>query len=293
LPSVHQLELDNRLSAYFGMLRSSFLGDALRRTARNWQTYAAVTGSAMAMATNASAQVIYSGPHRDVTAGPLAVSSYVIGNSARNQGLRATAKVGLKTAGGNPLGVSFRIGVDQFPSDLWVAYAGLNGDGKIGFLTHTTQHNGTTYHHVRKLPFGASIAKASPFNRSSGNLATERFSLAARGAPGSTTALFAGSKVLGKGGWWASRIGFAGFSFSTAPGGIKDYGWIRLGYFVGPDGAANEIEAFDWAYGAAGTPITAGEVPSSTPEPSTGALALLAAGAAGVAALRRRRKAAV
>jgi hypothetical protein len=291
LPSIYHLELENRLSAYFAALRSSFFGDILKRAAGNWQTYATVTGSAMAMATNAAAGVIYSGPHQDVTAGPLAVSSYVIGNSARNQGLRATANIGLKTGGGNPLGVSFRIGVDQFPSAFWVGYAGLHGDGKIGFLTQTTQHNGAAYNHVRKLQFGASVSKAVPFNRSFGDLATQRFVLTGRTVAGTTTALFADKTLFGEGGWPANKTGFAAFSFSTTPSGTKDYGWIRLEYFVGPNGAANEIEAIDWAYGADGTPITAGEIP--TPEPSTSALALLAAGAAGVAALRRRRKAAV
>ncbi len=59
--------LDHRLEAYFATLRSSSLKEALKRSAGNWQIYAAVTGSAMAMVTGASAALIGSGV-RDVTA---------------------------------------------------------------------------------------------------------------------------------------------------------------------------------------------------------------------------------
>lgn len=58
-------DLDRRLKAYFATLRPS-PKDAPRR-AVNWQLYAAVTGSAMAMATSASAATVGSGI-RDVMA---------------------------------------------------------------------------------------------------------------------------------------------------------------------------------------------------------------------------------
>ncbi|HEX4133616.1 MAG TPA: PEP-CTERM sorting domain-containing protein [Bryobacteraceae bacterium] len=62
-------------------------------------------------------------------------------------------------------------------------------------------------------------------------------------------------------------------------------------YTVGSDGLVNSLTAIDWAYQTDGSAILAGDtgIPS-TPEPSTAALALLAMGAAGVAALRRRRE---
>ena len=47
--------LDRRLDAYFASLRSSPLKDALKRSAANWQIYAAMTSSAIAMATSSSA----------------------------------------------------------------------------------------------------------------------------------------------------------------------------------------------------------------------------------------------
>jgi uncharacterized protein (TIGR03437 family) len=60
---ARKLDLDERLEGYFATLRSS----PLRRGAGNWQIYAAVTGSAMAMVTGASAAIIGSGL-RDVAA---------------------------------------------------------------------------------------------------------------------------------------------------------------------------------------------------------------------------------
>jgi uncharacterized protein (TIGR03437 family) len=53
-------DLDRRLDAHFATLRSPSSKEALKRSAGNWQFYAAVTGSALAMATGASASVIQS-----------------------------------------------------------------------------------------------------------------------------------------------------------------------------------------------------------------------------------------
>lgn len=64
-------DLDRRLEAYFATLRTSSLKEALKRSAGNWQLYAAVTGSAMAMVTSASASII-SNSVRDITGEPVA-----------------------------------------------------------------------------------------------------------------------------------------------------------------------------------------------------------------------------
>src|ERR1700689_2458207 len=71
MSSGRKFDLDHRLEAYFATLRSSSLKEALKRSAGNWQLYAAVTGSAMAMVTNASASIIGSGI-RDITGEPIA-----------------------------------------------------------------------------------------------------------------------------------------------------------------------------------------------------------------------------
>jgi uncharacterized protein (TIGR03437 family) len=66
-----KLDLDSRLEAYFATLRASSLKEALKRSVGHWQMYAAVTGSAMAMATSASAQLIES-VNRDIAADSIA-----------------------------------------------------------------------------------------------------------------------------------------------------------------------------------------------------------------------------
>ncbi len=63
--ATRKSDLDQRLDAYFDALPT------WKRTATNWQLYAAVTGSALAMVTNASAQMIASGV-RGINADPVA-----------------------------------------------------------------------------------------------------------------------------------------------------------------------------------------------------------------------------
>src|SRR5215475_8207283 len=59
--SARKSSLDHRLETYFSTLRSLPLKSTLKRKLENWQVYAAVGSSAMAMATGASASVISSG----------------------------------------------------------------------------------------------------------------------------------------------------------------------------------------------------------------------------------------
>jgi uncharacterized protein (TIGR03437 family) len=56
-----KLALDRRLDAYFATLRASPFRERFKRSMGNWQLYAAVTGSAMAMVTSASASIIGTG----------------------------------------------------------------------------------------------------------------------------------------------------------------------------------------------------------------------------------------
>jgi uncharacterized protein (TIGR03437 family) len=66
-----QADLDKHLEAYFATLRSTSLRETLKRRLGSWQIYAAATGSAMAMATSASAAII-SGETRDIPTEPVA-----------------------------------------------------------------------------------------------------------------------------------------------------------------------------------------------------------------------------
>jgi hypothetical protein len=261
MPSKRLLE--NRLTAHFATLRSSSLV-ALKGRAGSWQIYAAVTGSALAMATNVSAGIIYSGPEN--------IKTRTIPNVASSTGgfTFASKTVGIKA------GEDFRIKASQISTHRTkTGRASLIGGGLVGFL-HTGGKNS-----VKMLASGAKISAGA------GN-----FSFAA-GPSYSHVAFEQHAAGGGKftSGWPVGQIGFAGFDFGVSPG-VNDYGWIELEYLEGSDGLADEIEVLGVAYDNTGSVIKAGELPG-TPEPSTGALALLAAGAAGIEALRRRRKAAV
>lgn len=69
--AARKFDLDQRLEAYFATLRSSTPREAAKHGAGNWQIYAAVTGSALAMVTGASASIIGS-ETREVAAEPVA-----------------------------------------------------------------------------------------------------------------------------------------------------------------------------------------------------------------------------
>jgi hypothetical protein len=265
-------ELDNRLEAYATTLRQSSSGELLRRSAEKWPVYAAVTGAALAMASNASASIIYSGIINATAA-------------ASAPGLYRTASafttVHLKNGSGGLLSRTFLLAnlrQQGYSGQLGVAIGG--GASGVGFLLHSST--------VKRLSSGAVISGA-------GNTATSEFANGFVSGPGGiaargnfrTTYGYVGTFDRG----WSQTKGFAAFSFN--PGSGADYGWVRLQFTVGQDGTLDSITAIDWAYQDDGSAILAGDTGiSATPEPSTAALTLLAVGAAGVEALRRRRKAA-
>jgi hypothetical protein len=86
------------------------------------------------------------------------------------------------------------------------------------------------------------------------------------------------------GNWNFSTTGIAGFQL-----GSGNFGWIRLHVESISGKSADKLTAIDWAYEDSGAAIAAGATGSAAPAPAS--LALLATGAVGVAAMRRRRKA--
>ena len=77
------------------------------------------------------------------------------------------------------------------------------------------------------------------------------------------------------------EAGFVGLRFNS-PRGVQN-AWIRIRVDSAPQSIVpGAIEVLEWAYEDSGGPIAAGAVPEPT------GLALLAAGAAGIAGLRRR-----
>lgn len=115
-----------------------------------------------------------------------------------------------------------------------------------------------------------------------------KFVVDANGAANLTpgTSISAGSTFSNRGGNAsvgipAGETGLIGFAFDpdNVPGAQTFFGWVRMS--VG-DNATSDGAIVDWAYDDSGAAIAAGTVP----EP--GSLALLAMGATGLLALRRR-----
>lgn len=109
----------------------------------------------------------------------------------------------------------------------------------------------------------------------------------------------AGSTTLigGLGGNWnggtmsVDAAGFLGVGFNIANGSVTNlhYGWIRVGIGTNASGQPTAMTIYDWAWETAPeTGIVAGLIPEPSPVAD---LALLAAGATGVAAWRRRKQA--
>jgi hypothetical protein len=259
-------QLDTLLEKYFATLAASPALETLKRSAANWHFYAAVTGSAVAMATNASAGVIYS--NTAVPVGPVA-------NVGPGATIDTSAKVHLKTAGGGPNGISFRVGLFQ---------SGANESGSA------LVRDSTAAKLLFLIPSGSNKLK----KLASGTMISTNLKGVWEGgvAPLATQTATANGSHINHGWPAGNQTGFAAFRFTTASKGF-DFGWVRLKYTLGSNGLANAVTAVDYAYDDTGASILAGQTTSATPEPSTAALALLAAGAAGVMALRRRRQTAV
>jgi hypothetical protein len=99
-----------------------------------------------------------------------------------------------------------------------------------------------------------------------------------------------GSNALRRDAFPLNQTAFAGFQLPASKGG--GMGWMRFEVLDrNNDGFADGVEVIDWAYNDAGGGISAGQTTNAVPEPGTTALALLAAGSAGVLAWRKRRNA--
>jgi hypothetical protein len=131
---------------------------------------------------------------------------------------------------------------------------------------------------VKKLASGAAISNGA--GKFSTNQRIERW---AKVASTSSARL--------RGSFPPTATGFVGVSFQV--GAQTDYGWIRLQVTDGGagDGYPHQVTAVDWAYDDSGAPSMAGHMGgTAVPEPASATLALLAAGALGVCALRRRKQ---
>jgi hypothetical protein len=273
---VPDSDLNRQLEAYAAVAKSP--RPNARRRWGNWPMYAAATGAALAGASAASAEIIYSGPQDlsiramfDLTAPSLPIdidgNNDIFDFAAYNFGAPQRsffARVNVKFSGVGRSGGVFTSG----------------GDAKI-------------------FPSGALISGTRGLHRqvivASGFRETNCF---VSGFP-----THPGLRCTGRTGDFGDLAGgFLGVEFNgkTSHGGSgpREFGWIQVALGLtslagGGPPAPDAVEVIDWAYNTDG-PILAGQTsgPSPVPEPRTLPVMLLAAGAAGVLAWKRRRQSA-
>lgn len=260
--------LDHQLDEYSAGATARLTKGPRRNRAAKWTRFAAAAGASMAAAHVAEAAPIWVNPpdfsiHIDT-------SSF----SATNQPFDLDGD-----------------GVDDFQIGLWRFQS-------ISLGSTTTSSGGTTSYSYYAGSGSASLWGLQPGNGVLAN-ASNRVRQLSSGAtigPGGdfqqlgrvrtvSTYFFEATNTIGT--FAPGADGLAGVQFQI--GGQTHYGWIRLQLDVSSSiGLPNQLTVRDWAYESIpGTAIAAGSI---VPEPSTFGLGCLAAGAAGVAALRRRKK---
>ena len=263
---------DDRLNAKL----ESYRRRPRRTTQAPWGRYAAATGAVVAGASTAEAAVVHVTPPNPIrlTIDPANSSTSssgsidVDGDGTPDLALFLQRSVdSTSTTSGTVLYNTFSdIGaaVGFNPADL---YYGTGGPVNAWVVTDT--------YSVRNLASGDLISTGGPFNQLGGFRAVSNYTITTAGGYSNV-----GQSISGE--FPADGAGIAGFAFQI--GGQDHLGWIRLAIESDPtSGQPIALEALEWAYESTpGESIAAGAVPEPT------GIGLLAAGAAGVAALRRR-----
>jgi hypothetical protein len=252
-------QLDARLNDYSAVTRISAAAKSVRSRVGNWPIYAAAAGSALAMATSASASIItgtYSGNGPN---GGASVQSHNHASSIKGLFLGISHTT-----------TTFAHGhIKMVPDEINIiarggAFATLSVSGVAP---------------VVKIFEAATTSVARKFSAGSKIPGTA-------GVAGFNVKIVA--SVSGIFGDFASgQPGYVGFSVNVG-GGNADYGWLKLEFTDNSDHVPQILEAL--AFGVDTNPNESFEAGEVAPEPGTMALSLLAAGAVGVGALRRRRR---
>jgi len=233
---------------------------------RNWLHYTAAAGAALAMATDASAGAIPIGPVSagTLTGGPGGSSAAQAPFTVAGAHFQLSVFNGF-TLGGNPFQGAFMTGLSTNAQILETAFDGIKKLASGSAISGGAGNWANGYHWLKafQTEFFSSGPQRNPFGQFQS------------GVPA-----FAGIRVITNG----------------TPGNVigAEYGWVKLEYT--DDTAAtpipNFVELITGEYQS--TPNTAITTPTSeapVPEPGTIALSLLALGAVGVLALRRKKTA--
>lgn len=246
-----------RLQDYSELTRKKCAGKS-----GNWAAYATAAGAAMAMASNASAAIIYCSAGNNYCGN--AASGVIATAGALNPHIHIATAAG--NAGAATHNIHLELNVQSVGSSIAFS-AGVLG-AKIKFFDTSGAGTNLAKNFQLGSVIGPTVAHAHLGVNGDAvlrNLVSNHF--------GST-------RIYGN--FSAGTPGVVGFAAYVTGG--KEYGWIRLQYEAAL-GEPTSVRAIDWAINTTvGQAITA-----PTPEPGTLPLALLASGAAGIAALRRRR----
>ena len=283
--------LDDQLQKYIQRARlTNRKSDESRKSSkRGWLGYTAAAGAAMATPAIGNAAIVYSGPQlvqavtsRSDGTGQAGID---IDNDLVNDFTLLLVRDTLFTSGASSAHSFFRWDTDRRSAMI------NKRSGASGGILRSPTDNGI------KLSSGSIISNGqgsfvddallyrqfiSRFFRAFSSVTDSNVVI--RRSDSSTTGSFVDSQT-----------GFVGVSFKK--NGNTHYGWIKI--HVTNDLAVDsnntiirgdsDITALGWAYqDIPNRPILAGD---TIPEPSSGGLALLAAGAAGIAQLRRKRSA--
>ena len=273
MPSSQGTKLDQYRIAAKGQMR-------VGHKAAGWAGFATAAGATLAMSGVAEATIIYSGTAQNISvslADPpgawslqsASLNAIDIDNDGQND---VNFTVQNKVATGAPRDDVFLLGNGGF-------FSGLGSTTRAAFSATAA----TSTANAQQLSAGQSIGPSGIFGGSSSAIAQGTLTFAAVTGGVATTA-----SATTKTGLWTQNVnGFLGVQFQHA--NATHYGWIRLNFEdTDNDGQLDRITAIDWAYQATeGFGIRAGQ---TVPEPTP--LALLAAGAVGIAGFRRKRKAA-
>lgn len=238
-------------------------------SAKSWGGYAAATGAAMAGAHSAEATIVHVTPPNPIGVTINTSNTSTVGSAALDIDDNSVDDLELFLARIVDSTTSFSNSI------TYNTFSDVNGALGFPAIGGAGQWAVQSTSSIRLLQPGDLVSSGQAFIDSGGFRVL-----------GSSTVTTAGGFSTGGGFSYGQfptdGTALAGFRFQQGPN--THYGWIRLRLESGQGGGIQTIEALEWAYES--TPDGGIAASAVIPEPT--GLALLATGAAGVAALRRR-----